>query len=63
MSERLVGLDHLVDVIPLANRITLALEGLHQFGGERLLHGNTLAGIGKVDGGLPGPGKCDPQAG
>ena len=47
MSEGLVGLGHLVDVVTLLNSVTGAVHGIHDLGSQTLLHGlfTTRAGI------------------
>ena len=45
MREGFVRLSRLVDFVALANRVPLALIGIHDLSGERLAHGDALAGI------------------
>ena len=48
MGERAVGLRHLVDVVAFLDRIALAVGGVFDLGGERLLqrHALALGGVG-----------------
>ena len=49
MGERLVGLRHLVDVVPLADRVALALESFENLDGQRFFHRHSLAVVGVSD--------------
>ena len=49
MSERLVGLRHLVRIVAFLDRIALVLERVRQFQRQRLAHRHALAAFGVVN--------------
>ena len=44
MRKRLIGLRHLVRIIPLLNRIALQIKGIHKLTSERLLQWAAVGG-------------------
>src|SRR5262245_39826728 len=48
MCKCLVGLGHLEDFVAFADGIALPLVGIEDFRGERFLHRDAFAGIGKI---------------
>src|SRR5258708_14039255 len=48
MRKCLISLGHLMDFVAFADGVALALVGLHDLRSQRLLHGQSLSGIGEI---------------